>query len=226
MRDSKPPFRRQTSKDGAHPSNLRSDAFIARAMHLFGDSVYRTALAQTGSLADAEDIYQDVFIRLLKDKTAFSGDGHLKAWLLRVTVNRCHDYARSAWKRRTASLEREHADIADATPFRADIWDVVGELPDDQRTAVQLFYIEGYSTEEIARIMQCQPATVRTRLHRARQHLKIDLSPDESRPNPHCPLTDANLGKEPPHDREQRPAEFQRLPFDDGSNPRPRPSTT
>ena len=102
-------------------------------------------------------------------------DEHLKAWLLRVTINRCHDIARLSWNRRTGGLEQEHIDIPAPDAFRADIWEVVGALPPDLRTTVHLHYAEGYSTEEIARIAGCKPSTVRTRLHRARERLRTTL---------------------------------------------------
>ena len=65
---------------------LRPDAFIRQAMGAWGGSVWRLALAQTGSKEDAEDVYQDVFLRLAQSATEFSSQEHLKAWLLRVTV--------------------------------------------------------------------------------------------------------------------------------------------
>lgn len=141
--------------------------------------MYRVALAQTGSPSDADDVYQDVFMRLLEHTAAFESDEHLKAWLLRVTINRCHDFARLSWNRRTGGLEQEHVDIPAPDAFRADIWEVVGALPPDLRTTVHLHYAEGYSTEEIARIAGCKPSTVRTRLHRARERLRTTLRDEQ-----------------------------------------------
>ncbi|MFR8009368.1 MAG: RNA polymerase sigma factor, partial [Gordonibacter urolithinfaciens] len=144
------PFKRKTGRTDAadNPCPLRSDAFLKRAMDAWGDTVYRVALAQTGSPSDADDVYQDVFMRLLEHTAAFESDEHLKAWLLRVTINRCHDIARLSWNRRTGGLEQEHIDIPAPDAFRADIWEVVGALPPDLRTTVHLHYAEGYSTEE------------------------------------------------------------------------------
>lgn len=156
------------------------EAFLKQAMADWGDAVYRLALSQTHSRTDAEDVYQDVFLRLLGDGTAFESAEHLKAWLLRVTVNRCHDLARSGWKRRTVALDPEW-DTPD-TPARdeedAAVWDAVGQLPEQQRTAVHLHYVEGYSTDEIARVLDCRPATARTWLFRARARIKELLEAD------------------------------------------------
>lgn len=68
---------------------MREDAFLEDAMERYGDAVYRLALCRLGSRADAEDVYQDVFLRLLRDTTAFRDGEHLKAWLLRVTLHCC-----------------------------------------------------------------------------------------------------------------------------------------
>ena len=169
----------ERAEDGAlrEPAALRQsganphpEAFLRQAMADWGDAVYRLALGQTRSRADAEDVYQDVFLRLLDSGTAFESPEHLKAWLLRVTVNRCRDLARSGWKRRTVALDPEW-DAPDS-PARDDedaaVWDAVGQLPEQQRTAVHLHYVEGYSTEEIASALDCRPATARTWLFRAR----------------------------------------------------------
>lgn len=207
------PFQRNKGRASERddPRPLRSDAFLARAMDAWGDTVHRVALAQTGSPSDADDVYQDVFLRLLEDATRFESDEHLKAWLLRVTINRCHDLARSSWNRRTEGLRREHAEAAAPAPeaFQPDVWEVVGALPDHLRAVVHLFYAEGYSTDEIARIVGCQPATVRTRLHRAREQLRTSMEADRAEPND--PRT---LGKEPTDERAQ--TDSRRLPFDDG----------
>ncbi|WP_080800383.1 RNA polymerase sigma factor [Arabiibacter massiliensis] len=172
-----------------HPT-LRPDDFMERAMSAWGGAVYRLALSQTGSAHDAEDICQDVFLRLLKDATAFEDDEHLKAWLLHVTANRCRDLHRSAWRR--------HAELVEAMPdtcaaFDADedagaralresrVGRAMEKLPAKTRLIVHLRYCEGYSAEEIARIVRCLPATVRSRLRRARGQIKALLEEEASR---------------------------------------------
>ena len=107
---------------------------MARAMADWGDAVYRLALSQTRSKADAEDVYQDVyqdvFMRLYGDATEFTSSEHLKAWLLRVTINRCRDLAKSNWNRHTVAFDPVRDDIAELVrdPRDADVWDAVGQL--------------------------------------------------------------------------------------------------
>ena len=158
---------------------LRQDDFMERAMRTWGSTVYRLALNQTQSPHDAEDICQDVFLRLLKDATAFKDDEHLKAWLLCVAINRCRDLHRSAWKRRAeltdavpdAGREDPRSDDAARALQDCELGRALGRLPDKMRLIVHLHYYEGFSTEEIARLVHCAPATVRSRLSRARTQL-------------------------------------------------------
>lgn len=166
-------------------SNLRSDAFLCDAMERCGDAVYRLALCRLDSRADAEDVYQEVFLRLLRDTTGFRDAEHLKAWLLRVTVNCCNDLRRSAWFKRTAPLEAAPDTAAPMDDGHDELWQAVRALPDDLRTAVWLHYVEGYGTDEIAQMVGCRPVTVRTRLHRARKKLKLELEGnDDEQPEP------------------------------------------
>ena len=158
---------------------LRPDAFIRQAMGAWGGSVWRLALAQTGSKEDAEDVYQDVFLRLAQSATEFSSQEHLKAWLLRVAVNRCHDVARLRSRRPAVPLDSMPVEPSDAGPLSPDevraLWEAVGELPESMRVVIHLYYQEGYSGKEIAGLLVLEPSTVRTRLQRARAQLKISL---------------------------------------------------
>ena len=76
---------------------MRDKAELCAAMDAHGGMVYRLALCRLGSRSDAEDVYQDVFLRLFQDETCFTDDAHLRAWLIRVTLNDCRDLRRSAW---------------------------------------------------------------------------------------------------------------------------------
>ncbi|MDY3281658.1 RNA polymerase sigma factor [Dysosmobacter sp.] len=144
---------------------------LCNAMEQYGPAVYRLALCRLQSVPDAEDVYQDVFLRLL-DQDAGGWDGErLKAWLLRTTVNRCADLHRFRLRRPTVALSELTAAPA-PTETAAELWDAVARLPEKLRTAVHLHYAEGYSTGEIGALLGVPPATVRSRLRRGRLRLK------------------------------------------------------
>ena len=145
---------------------------LCDAMEAHGAAVYRLALCRMQNPADAEDVYQDVFLRLLDQPDRNWDSEHMQAWLLRTTVNRCADLHRFRLRRPVLALE-DIPELARPGNDRAEeLWDAVARLPEKLRTAVHLHYAEGYSTEEIAALLEVPAATVRTRLHRARHQLK------------------------------------------------------
>ena len=163
----------------------RTEAFMDRAIDMHGDAVFRLALNQLRSAADAQDAVQETFVRLLTCETQFQSETHLRAWLLRVAINICHDVQKSAWRRRVDGLENNRdgdaldglstvsaEEIALRNLKDHPVWNALAELPEDQRLVVHLAYIEGRSSDEIARLLDIKPATVRTRLFRARTRLR------------------------------------------------------
>ena len=168
--------------------NQRSEAFIRQVMDEWGGTVFKLAFAQTTSKADAEDVYQEVFIRLFKSRDPFDSPEHLKAWLLRVTVNCCRDLYRSGWKSKVISIEnyentvngsaqaiQDEAQDTAAQDAEQDLARALKALPENMRAAIHLYYYEGYSTDETARILNIEPSTLRTRMQRARERLKKEL---------------------------------------------------
>lgn len=169
-------------------TGTRDEKFMRYAMAAHGSSAYLVALAQTRSEHDAQDVAQDVFCRLLTSDTNFSNDEHLCAWLLRVAINRCRELRRTPWRRHVDALDEraellpspgaETEDVALAELRSDPVWQALRRLPDKLREVALLHYVEEYSTEEIARVVGCAPATVRTRLHRARKQMGQILEPD------------------------------------------------
>lgn len=137
----------------------------------YADMVYRLALAQTRNPADAEDVFQDVFLRYAEKAPDFSSEEHRKAWLLRVTVNRCRSHFRTAWFRRSMPLEAA-ASAAAPSPENSLLADVLARLPAKYRTVVHLHYYENLSTEEVASVTGQRASTVRSQLTRARALLR------------------------------------------------------
>ena len=132
----------------------------------YSDMVYRLAFARTGNRSDAEDLYQEVFLRYLTKAPAFTSEDHRKAWLLRVAVNRFHA---SPWRRRTEPLSEA---LSVPAPEGEDLWEELRRLPEKDRTVLHLYYYEDMTTEEIAQMLDRNPATVRSQLLRARAKLK------------------------------------------------------
>jgi RNA polymerase sigma-70 factor (ECF subfamily) len=134
-----------------------------------GDRLFRTAVAITGNKAEAEDIVQDVFIKLLEKQPHFESSEHETAWLVRVTVNLCKNRIRSHWWKKTAPLLESYP-TQDSE--ETDIMQAITSLPTKYRSVIHLFYYEGYSTQEIAEITEQKESTIRQQLTRARRMLK------------------------------------------------------
>ena len=133
------------------------------------DKMFRTAIAIMGSKAEAEDILQDVFLKLFEKQPQFESTEHETAWLIRVSVNLCKSRLRSHWRKKTVPL-------LDIYPTQTDeqqnIMQIVLSLPSKYRTVIHLFYFEGYATKEIADMTNQKESAVRKQLSRARLMLK------------------------------------------------------
>jgi RNA polymerase sigma-70 factor (ECF subfamily) len=145
------------------------------------DRVYSIALRYSGDAAEAMDIAQETFLKLLSSIQEFRGDSSFESWLYRIVVNRCLDH-----QRRGRKLMPFIGDLLDAAEsalsklLRAevenDVQAIVGKLPPEQRIVVVLRYTEGLSYEEIAAILNCSKGTVASRLNRAHSVLERRLS--------------------------------------------------
>lgn len=143
----------------------------------YADTVQRAAYAMVKNRQDAEDIAQEVFISLIKTAPVFESAEHQKAWLLRVTINRCKSFFRSAWQRKTQGLTENQPDET-FTPRETIVMDAVNALPQKYRQVVYLYYIEGYAAKEIAQLLGVPLNTVLSHMARARKLLKDTLKGD------------------------------------------------
>lgn len=143
----------------------------------YAPAVYRLAYARTGSRADAEDVTQEVFLRLVKTRPAFDSGAHAKAWLLRVAANCASDLFRLPWRGREEPLTRDMT--APEAPEPGGVTEAVLALPARYRIPVHLYYYEGYSVAEIARLMGKSQGTVKSRLFRARELLRDKLKEED-----------------------------------------------
>ncbi len=150
----------------------------ARLVEAHGQAVYRLAYARTGSREDAEDITQETFLRLVRAAPVFRDEDHCRAWLLHVAMNCTRSLFRRPWRRRDLPLE-EAANAAAPDGERGDVLEAVLALPEQYRAPVHLFYYEGLTVEQIAKILGLREGAVRTRLSRARGMLRDMLKEDE-----------------------------------------------
>ena len=143
-----------------------------RAARRWQDMVFRLALHQLGSYADADDAVQEVFLRLWRQKAPFESEEHLRRWLLRVTVNWCRDQLRSPWRCRRVDWDSLENQPAFETPEQGELYEAVMSLPEKYRTVLDLFYYEELSVREIGEVLGLSQSAVTTRLSRARKLLR------------------------------------------------------
>lgn len=149
-----------------------ADAFVAR----YADTILRLAMTYSLSRADAQDICQDVFCRMLQSDRTFDSPAAERAYVMRATINACKDLLKSAWRRRHAPLDHASHIPAPPSPEPDDtLLHTVQSLPLRDRELIYLYYYEGYDTGEIAELLGISPAAARKRLCRARDKLRHEL---------------------------------------------------
>ena len=135
----------------------------------YSNMVYRLAYFYTNSKYDADDIYQDVFLKYLQNKKQFENEEHKKAWLIRVTINCCKKLWLPSWKRKIIPLDDE---IKLEMEENIGLYNEIKKLPKKYRVVIHLFYYEQYSVKDISKILKQKESTIRTWLTRARKMLK------------------------------------------------------
>ena len=148
---------------------------LEQDFEVYSNTVLRIAVQNTKNYHDAEDIVQEVFIRLAKNQDAFRDENHKKAWIIRVTINICRDMNRFTAFRQFQPLEEYPYISTDGGMERCELLELIRRLPEAKRNAVYLFYYEGMTIEEIAAATGKSPGTVGSDLHRARKMLRLEL---------------------------------------------------
>ncbi len=142
----------------------------------YKDTVFRVALNYLGSMDDADDMVQEVLLKLYVSGKRFNGEDHIKRWLIRVTLNLCNNAVRSRKRQSETPVE----ELTVAIPFKEEediaLFSAVMALPERYRTPLYLFYYEEYSAREIGELLHLRETAVTTRLSRARSMLKAALT--------------------------------------------------
>ncbi|MCL1882073.1 MAG: sigma-70 family RNA polymerase sigma factor [Oscillospiraceae bacterium] len=156
----------------------------------YSEMLYRIAFSRTGNSHDAEDIVQNVFLKALQvqnDNKAFENSEHIKAWLIRLTINESSSLTRKAYKQHEFA-----SDLTDDFAFyntanassdkelhrietRMTVYPAVASLPEKERVIIHLFYYEDLQISEICEVTKLGSNTVKSLLHRARKRLKEKL---------------------------------------------------
>jgi len=153
----------------ANISGAYDENTIQRVIETHLDMIVRIAYQNTASMSDAEDVAQEVFIKFMR-ASAFCDDYHIKAWLIRVTINLCRDLKKSFWHKKTEPLTEEWPVFSDV---HNQVMDEIRRLPLNYRNVIYLYYYEGYTIAETANILGRKENTVSSWLTRAKKRLRI-----------------------------------------------------
>ena len=146
----------------------------------YANLLYRLALSHVQSKEDAEDVVHDVFAKFLETPHKFKDDEHERAWFVRVTVNKCHDFIRRRKYRMHMSLDDINEMPKEEKAMLPDVFEVAATLPEKYKTVIVLHYLEGYSVEEISLMLRVSGSAVKMRLSRGRELLKKILEKEEN----------------------------------------------
>lgn len=149
-----------------------------QVVHKYAQTVASVCLMRLQNYADADDCFQNVFIKLYTKSPEFSDENHLKAWLIRVAVNECKNYIRD--NRRTISLESVKREAVSLPEDNIDISWALMKTPHKYREVLYLHYCEKYKVKEIAKILGIKENTVKTLLKQGRKILKSIYGGDQA----------------------------------------------
>lgn len=172
---------KDNSMDGSEEQKLETE--MERLMDAYGNAVLRTSYMYLKDLHRAEDAFQEVFYKVYRKYGSFRGDSSEKTWIIKITINVCRDMLRGSWLKRVfltdkAGMERDGADVENKI-IKADenrrLFSEVTSLSSIYKEVILLYYYHEFDTAEISKLLNIPEGTVRSRLHRGRETLKIKL---------------------------------------------------
>ena len=154
---------------GVKMLNIQTEQRYNEIVENYSDMIFRIAYQYLFNKYDAEDIVQEVFVKLLTKRVIFKDEEHIKSWLIRVTINQCLDYKKSLTKKSTVTIENMEITFKQK---EGAILDAIQLLKEDERNVLYLYYYDGYKLKEIAKILKQKQNTINSKLTRARKKLK------------------------------------------------------
>lgn len=157
------------------PSTLLTNSTIEEIYNRNVSTIYRICYLLLHNVDDAEDAVQTIFMKLISVNPKLHSTEHEKAWLIVTAQNHCKNILKQRWKRKRVDIESIEEPISENDSWKKELLQEVFRLKDKYKIVIYLYYYEGYSTEEIGKMLHLNSATVRSRLHVARKNLKMNL---------------------------------------------------
>lgn len=148
---------------------------IQELVALYQGSLFAAAFNMCRNTQDAEDVVQDTFVQYYTTKKEFENEQHVRAWLMRVAINRAKNANHTFWRRNKLSIEDYMETLTFETPEAETLFETVMELPEKYRIVIHLYYYEDYAVSEIADILKLSESNVKIRLSRGRKMLRDAL---------------------------------------------------
>lgn len=149
------------------------DEDISNTIEEYGDMVRRISFLYFNNRVDVEDVFQEVFLQYFLNIEKIKDEEHKKAWLCRVTFNKCNDLSKSFWRRKVVSLDQ--IEVPFETEQQSELITAVLKLRRDYKDIIYMHYYEGYTIPEIAEILNKNINSVYSLLRRAKAKLKKEL---------------------------------------------------
>ncbi|MGE5421639.1 MAG: RNA polymerase sigma factor [Ignavibacteriales bacterium] len=153
--------------------NSDVDHRIAEALKKYADVVYRVCFLYMRNKADIDDIFQEVFLKLMKRSTPFENEEHEKAWLIKVAANQCKDALKNFWRSKVDFVDIFESPAEE--PADNDLLNMVISLPQKYKEVIYLYYYEDYTVPEISKILNRKENTIYSDLHRGKALMKQRL---------------------------------------------------
>ena len=148
---------------------------VQELIERYQNNLYVVAFNICKNAEDAEDVVQDTFLQYHTNKKDFESEQHIRAWLIRVAINKAKNMNHTFWRQNKLSLEDYMETLTFETPESENLFETVMKLPEKYRIVIHLFYYEDYTIREISGILKISESNVKVRLSRGRCLLKETL---------------------------------------------------
>lgn len=156
-------------------SASNSNEILSVALERYSNTVRRICYMYLKNSTDVDDVFQEIFLKYIQNKVPFQSDEHEKAWIIRVTINKCKDICKSFWRQKVFSIDDMEIPITDEIQVQNELLQIVLTLPPKYKDVIYLFYYEGYTVPQMSKLLLQKENTIYSNLHRARALLKEKL---------------------------------------------------